>query len=65
MGIRDLFRRETPQETPQVTPPVSDVLLQALLNGETITREKAMMIPAVSGAVDLIANCVASMPVKL
>ena len=50
---------------PDVSPPVDDVLLRALLNNEVITREKAMTIPAVSGAVDLISNSVASMPVKL
>jgi len=44
---------------------VDDVLLQAILSGEAIDREKAMMIPAVSGAVDFISNAVASMPVKL
>ena len=44
---------------------VDDVLLQALLAGETITREKAMTLPAVNGAVDFITNCIASMPVKL
>lgn len=44
---------------------VSDVLLKAILSGETITREKAMTIPAVSGAVDFISNAIASMPVKL
>jgi HK97 family phage portal protein len=35
------------------------------LDGETITREKALTLPAVSGAVDLICNSIASMPVKL
>ena len=59
MGI---FRK---REAEEVTPPVSDVLLRALLSGETITREKAMTIPAVSGAVDYISNTIASMPVKL
>lgn len=52
-------------ETPQITPPVSDVLLKALISGETITREKALTLPAVSGAVDFICNSIASMPVKL
>ena len=52
-------------ETPEVTPPVSDVLLKALLSNEVITREKALTLPAVSGAVDFICNSVASMPVKL
>ena len=60
MGI---FRKR--EATEEVTPPVSDVLLRALLSGETITREKAMTIPAVSGAVDYISNTIASMPVKL
>lgn len=44
---------------------VSDVLLSALLAGETISREKAMNIPAVASAVDLISSSVASMPVRL
>ena len=60
MGI---FRKR--EATEEVTPPVSDVLLRALLSGESITREKAMTIPAVSGAVDYISNTIASMPVKL
>ena len=55
--------RETPEQ--EVTPPVSDVLLQALLNNEVITREKALTLPAVSGAVDFISNSIACMPVKL
>ena len=44
---------------------VSDVLLRALLSGETISRDKAMNIPAVASAVDLISSSVASMPVRL
>ena len=43
----------------------NDVLLQALLNGETITREKVLMLPIVNSAVDFISNTIASMPVKL
>lgn len=67
MGFwRDLFSRETQKRDDQViTPPVSDVLLSAILNGEVITREKALTLPAVSGAVDFICNSIASMPVKL
>ena len=48
-----------------ITPPVDDVLLSALLKNETITREKALTLPVVSGAVDFIANTIASMPIKL
>ena len=55
-------REETAEE---VTPPVSDVLLKALLNDEVITRDKAMTLPAVNGAIDFISNTIASMPVKL
>lgn len=62
MGWFDRNKRETP---PEPEPIVDDVLLKALLEGETITREKVMTLPCVNGAVDFIANCVASMPVKL
>lgn len=71
MGLFDFFKREIQVESgndPQpevITPPVNDVLLQALLNHEVITREKALTLPAVSGAVDFIGNMIASMPVKL
>lgn len=44
---------------------LDDVLLSALLNNEKITREKALTLPAVSGAVDFISGSIASMPVKL
>lgn len=44
---------------------IDDVLLKAILAGEEITREKALTLPAVSGAVDFIAGTIASMPVKL
>ena len=36
-----------------------------MLNGEVITREKALTLPVVSEAVDLISSMVASMPIKL
>lgn len=66
MGWFDfIWKRDTPQEQQDNLFPVDDVLLQALLNGEVITREKVLTLPAVNGAVDFIANCVASMPVKL
>ena len=60
-------RDATPTNTVQIEPEpiVDDVLLQALLNGETITREKVLTLPSVNGAVDFISNCVASMPIKL
>ena len=63
MGFFDFFR--TRDEPPPVTPPVSDLLLQALLSDEPITREHALTVPAVSGAVDFISGTIASMPIKL
>lgn len=64
MGFKDLFNKRDNQ-TLEPDPIVDDVLLQALLNGETITREKVLTLPVVNGAVDFISNCIASMPVKL
>ena len=60
-------RTEAPAIEPEVKimPPVNDVLLKCLLNNEIITREKAMTLPAVAGAVDYISGAIASMPVKL
>lgn len=68
MGIFNFWKREQNTNTTEPYSPsnnVNDVLLRALISGETIDREKAMSLPAVSGAVDLIASMVASMPVKL
>lgn len=66
MGLFEFFRkRDQVSENAQITPPIDDVLLQAILNGETITREKAMTLPSVAGAVDFISNMIASTPVKL
>lgn len=68
MGIfNNLFKRdvETPPAETQIEPQVNDVLLRALFDEETITREKALTLPVVSGAVDFISNAVACMPVKL
>ena len=53
------------REAPAEETGADDVLLKALLNNETITREKAMTVPAVSSAVDFISGSIACMPVKL
>lgn len=60
-----LFRKRDTEEAAVTTPVIDDVLLTALMNNETITREKAMTLPAVSGATGLISNMIASMPIKL
>ena len=69
MSFLDVFkfhtREEPKQEAVELQPAVHDVLLQALLNGDTITREKALTLPAVAGSVDFLCNMVACMPVRL
>ena len=70
MGLLDRFKKveEKREETPapvQQEMVANDVLLQALLNSQPVTREQALTLPAVSGAVDLISGIIASMPVKL
>lgn len=62
MGFFDRFKK---RDTSVDANTVNDVLLQAILNGEAISREDAMTLPAVSGAVDFISGTIASMPVKL
>jgi HK97 family phage portal protein len=74
--FKRLFKRDT-GETPNTTGAetysvtlgdngtVSDLLLTAVINGEPITREQALSIPAVAANVDFISNCIASMPIKL
>lgn len=61
MGILNRFRREQRAQTMEA----EKSLLRALLGRETITREKAMQIPTVSGGIDLIANIVAGTPIRL
>ena len=73
MGLFDRFRKEetVEQKREETITPVqeemipNDVLLQALLNSQPVTREQALTLPAVSGAVDFISGMIASMPVKL
>lgn len=65
-----LFSRKKKNETDKTEvratePCVDDVLLKALLQGDTIDRDKAMTLPVVAGDVDFISSMVASMPVKL
>lgn len=42
-----------------------DPLLQAMLGGGGISKEKALQVPTVAGGVDLIAGIVAGTPIKL
>lgn len=62
MGLFNRHKRDAEAVT---EPQVNDVLLRALLNGDPIDRQKAMTLPAVSGAVDFITGAIAAMPVYL
>lgn len=59
--LKNFRKRDTQVDTNTV----DDVLLRAILDGESITREKALTLPAVSGAVDFVTGTIASMPIKL
>lgn len=67
MKILNLFTKKQKIEKREIpiTPPIDDPLLTALLSNEIITKEKALTLPAVAGAVDLISSTIATMPVKL
>ncbi len=58
--IGKIFRRRK-----NVVLTTDDVLLRALLNGETIDRKMALSIPTVEKSVDMICNTVAMIPIKL
>lgn len=61
MGFFDFFKQRNMVDENTV----DDVLLKAIIRGEPISREQALTLPAVSGAVDFICGTIASMPVKL
>lgn len=62
MGFLDIFKKRSIAIDANT---VDDVLLKAIMDGETISRQQALTLPAVSGAVDFISGTIASMPVKL
>lgn len=62
-GIKKLFKNDINLNDQSIE--LDDVILQALLNNEEITREKALTLPVVSSAVDFITSSIACMPVKL
>lgn len=72
MAFIDLFTKREESEKVEATDKKTkednnpqDLLLQSLLRGEEITKEKALSVPAVSSAVDRISSLVAMLPVKL
>ena len=59
-----LFKREKREEVMDESK-ADDLLLRALLRGQTVDRTTALSIPVVSGCVDLICNTFAMIPFKL
>ncbi len=60
--IKSFFTRE---EDNQQESDNANSLLESILRGEKLTKEKAMSIPAFSSSVDIISNSVAILPIKL
>lgn len=60
---KEEIRADTNTETGNVVE--SDVLLNALLGGQTITKEKALEIPTIQACINLIAGTISSLPVNL
>lgn len=65
MGIFKRRIKNEAEETKADENQVDDVLLKALMNGEEISRDEALTIPAVSSAVGLISDSFAMIPFKL
>lgn len=61
MKVFNFKQKETREE------PISleDLLLQAGLNDDKVTREMALNIPTLSGCIELISNTVATLPINL
>lgn len=61
-------KEERAEENAQVvgnTISTEDPVFRSLLGGDTVTRDMALQVPTVSGGIDLIANIIASTPIKL
>lgn len=61
MGLFSKNKREEVMDETKT----DDLLLRALLQGQTVDRETALSIPIISGCVDLICNTFAMIPFKL
>lgn len=61
---KEEVRTETTSTVEEATT-LEDLLLQAGLIEDVITRDQAMNIPAVAGCVELICNTIATLPIKL
>ena len=62
MGLFNLFKKA---ETRETATGLEELLLQANLVDDIITRQKAMQIPTLAGCVELISNIISTLPIKL
>lgn len=58
-------KKEKRADEAEVSTTLEDLLLQANLANDVVTREMALNIPTLSGCVDLIGNTIATLPIKL
>ena len=63
MGVLDWFKPRKRERRGMVM--LDDTLHALVYNTETITRTEALNIPSVAGCVNLIADTVATLPIKL
>lgn len=58
-------KKEKRADEEEVSTTLEDLLLQANLANDVVTREMALNIPTLSGCVDLIGNTISTLPIKL
>jgi HK97 family phage portal protein len=63
VGLLQRFREW--REYEQRAQTLEDLILQAGIGVDTITKEQALNIPSVAGCVDIISNTIAMLPIKL
>jgi HK97 family phage portal protein len=64
VGLIQKFR-EWREYNIRATQTLEEILLQAGIGTDTITKEQALNIPSVAGCVDIISNTIAMLPIKL
>lgn len=65
MGMFDWFGRKKEVRNIEEAETLEDILLSVGMTNKPITKEQALNIPAVSACVNVIAECIASLPVYL
>ena len=66
MGFWDRFRRAVgTEERAEGCVEIDDALLRAFSGAGEVTRQTALQVPTVAGGIDLIANVIASTPIRL